>query len=116
VCALEVLGGYGDGGDSVFRLPATSPGDFLEEVERPSLTIAVSRQISNVTDVQRARLLMHTWKGDERNGVWSRGEWSTVVVNMKERIQDRALSEESEWARFRGAETSLVNFRAAVSL
>jgi hypothetical protein len=56
------------------------------------------------------------WKGDERNGVWSRGEWSTVVVNMKERIQDRALSEESEWARFRGAETSLVNFRAAVSL
>lgn len=61
MCALEVLGRYGDGGDGVFRLPATSPSsqrDFLKEVERPSLTIAVSRQISNVTDEQRARLLI----------------------------------------------------------
>lgn len=82
---MEALGRYGDGGDGVFRLPPASPsaqGELLEEVERPGLTDS-SEQANFKRDGCANGRAAHTWKGDERNGVWSRGEWSIVVVNMK---------------------------------
>ena len=101
---MEVLGRYGDRGDSAFRLPSTRPSEFLEKVERLGLT-GSSEQANFKRDVCTKGKVAHTWKGDERDGVWSRG---VVVVNMKGK--NPGLSAIRGQTRFRGAESSLNQF------
>lgn len=108
---MEVLGRYSDRGDGVFRLPSTSPSEFLEEVERLGLTDS-SKRADFKRDVRTKGKVAHTWKGDEHNGVWSRGGWSAVVVNMKGK--NPGLSAIRGHV-FEEPKVVLINFRGAVT-